>query len=78
MSLKPSTVPAIPEDTMRVARAAFPHGNAYLTLRDALGTIFTNADFVPLVPACGQPGLAPWRLALVTIMQVRESLAARP
>jgi hypothetical protein len=29
MSLKPSTVQSIPEDTLRVARAAFPHGNAY-------------------------------------------------
>jgi transposase len=77
MSLKPSTVQAIPEDTIRVARAAFPHGNAYLTLRDALGTIFTDEDFASLFPPCGQPGLAPWRLALVTIMQFRENLADR-
>jgi transposase len=39
MSLNPSAVQSIPEETMRVARAAFPHGNAYLTLHDALGTI---------------------------------------
>jgi transposase len=77
MSLKSSTVQSIPEETMRVARAAFPHGNAYLTLRDALGTIFTDTDFAPLFPSRGQPGLAPWRLALVTIMQFRENLADR-
>jgi transposase len=77
MSLKPSPVQSIPDDTLRVARAAFSHGNAYLTLRDALGTIFTDEDFAPLFPACGQPGLAPWRLALVTIMQFRENLADR-
>src|ERR671926_19037 len=77
MSLKPFPVQSIPEDTLRVARAAFPHGNVYLTLRDALGTIFTDEDFAPLFPSCGQPGLSPWRLALVTIMQFRENLADR-
>src|SRR5919198_4354123 len=77
MSLKLSTVQSIPEDTMRVARAAFPHGNAYLTLRAALGTIFADEDFAPLFPLVGQPGLPPWRLALVTIMQFRENLADR-
>src|ERR687887_1993267 len=77
MSLKLSTVQSIPEDTMRVARAAFPHGNAYLTLRAALGTIFADEDFAPLFPSCGQPGLPPWRLALVTLMQFRENLADR-
>jgi len=51
------------------------HGHAYLTLRDALGTIFTDEDFASLFPPCSQPGLAPWRLALVTIMQFREHLA---
>jgi transposase len=62
---------------MRVARTAFPQGNAYLTLRDALGTIFADEDFAPLFPSCGQPGLPPWRLALVTLMQYRENLADR-
>jgi transposase len=62
---------------MRVARAAFPHGNASLTLRDVLGTIFADEDFAPLFPSCGQPGLSPWRLALVTLMQFRENLADR-
>ena len=60
-----------------MARAAFPHGNVYLTLHDALGTLFTDEDFASLFPPCGQPGLAPWRLALVTIMQFREHLADR-
>jgi hypothetical protein len=35
-----SGVHPVPEETARVARAAFPHGNPYLTGRDALGTIF--------------------------------------
>src|SRR5918992_3434869 len=77
MSLKSETTPAVPEDTTRVARAAFPHGNPYLTLRDALGTIFQDTDFAALFPLEGQPGLPPWRLALVTILQFRENLADR-
>jgi transposase len=77
MSLKSETIPSVPEDTTRVARAAFPPGNPYLTLRDTLGRIFADADFAALFPACGQPGLPPWRLALVTILQFRENLADR-
>jgi ketosteroid isomerase-like protein/transposase len=77
MSLKSETIPSVPDDTTRVARAAFPHGNPYLTLRDTLGRIFADADFAALFPACGQPGLPPWRLALVTILQFRENLADR-
>jgi transposase len=77
MSLHPHVIAPVPEDTARVARAAFPKGHPYLTFRDALGTIFQDEDFAALFPAWGQPGLPPWRLALVTIMQFRENLADR-
>ncbi len=77
MSLHPHVIAPVPEDTARVTRAAFPKGHPYLTLRDALGPIFQDEDFAALFPAWGQPGLPPWRLALVTIMQFRENLADR-
>jgi transposase len=77
MSLHSHVIAPVPEDTARVARAAFPKGHPYLTFRDALGTIFQDEDFSALFPAWGQPGLPPWRLALVTIMQFRENLADR-
>jgi len=77
MSLHPHVIAPVPEETARVARAAFPKGHPYLTLRDALGTIFQDEDFAALFPIGGQPGLPPWRLALVTIMQFRETLADR-
>jgi len=77
MSLHPHVITPVPEDTARVARAAFPKGHPYLTSRDALGTIFQDEDFTALFPAWGPPGLPPWRLALVTIMQFRENLADR-
>src|SRR5436189_6046256 len=75
MSLHPHVIAPVPEETARVARAAFPKGHPYLTFRDAFGTIFQDEDFTALFPAWGQPGLPPWRLALVTIMQFRENLA---
>src|SRR5215203_1208554 len=77
MSLKPSAIPPIPAMTCQVAHAAFPKGNPYLTLRDELGAIFTDADFAHLYPEVGQPSLPPWQLALVTVMQFRENLSDR-
>ena len=77
MSLRPHVVAPVPEETARVARAAFPKGNPYLILRDALGTLFQDDDFSDLYAHEGQPGLSAWRLALVTIMQFRETLSDR-
>ena len=71
MSLHPHALEPVPEETTRVARAAFPKGNPYLILRDALGTIFQDDDFSDLYSHEGQPGLSAWRVALVTIMQFR-------
>lgn len=77
MSLQPSPVPPVPQQTAHVARAAFPKGNPYLRLRDELGTVFRDDDFTDLYPRRGQPALAPWRLALVTVLQFREGLSDR-
>src|SRR5262244_2515559 len=77
MSLHPHVITPVPTETARVARAAFPKGQPYLTFRDALGTILQDEDFTVLFPAWGPPGLPPWRLALVTIMQFREHLVDR-
>jgi transposase len=77
MSLHPHIIAPVPDETARVARAAFPKGHPYLTLRDTLGTLFQDEDFATLFPAWGHPGLPPWRLALVTILQLRENLADR-
>ena len=59
---------AVPPETARVARAAFPKGNPDLTLRDELGSVFQDEDFEDLYPRLGQPALPPWRLALVTLV----------
>jgi transposase len=72
MSLKPTPIEPVPEGTARVAKATFRKGNPLLSLRDELGAIFAD-----LFPKLGQPGLPPWRLALVTILQFREDLPDR-
>jgi transposase len=54
-----------------------PKGNPSLLLRDTLGTVFQDDTFADLYAHDGQPGVAPWRLALVTVMQFRETLADR-
>jgi transposase len=77
MSLHPQAIAPIPEETQRVARAAFPKGNIYLRMRDEIGTIFNDSMFSPLFPARGQPAECPWRLALVTVMQFVEGLSDR-
>jgi transposase len=77
MSLKAKAIPKIPEETMRVARAAFPKGNLYLKMRDELGTFYEDADFANLFPTRGQPAFSPWRLALITVMQFTEGLSDR-
>ena len=77
MSLKPSLIKAVPVETIRVARAAFPKGNLYLSMRDELGVLFEDADFAELFPRRGQPAFTPWRLALITVMQFLENLSDR-
>lgn len=77
MSLASQPILPVPEETVRVARAAFPKGNVYLTIRDELGTIYTQETFADLYPQVGQPGIAPWRLALVTVFQFLEGLSDR-
>lgn len=77
MSLHPQANFDIPGETVKVARAAFPKGTLYMQMRDELGTIYRDEIFAPLYPDRGQPAQAPWRLALVTIMQFAENLTDR-
>ena len=77
MSLKPQPISPVPEETARIARAAYPKGNVYMHMRDELGTIYEDESFAALFPNNGQPAEAPWRLALVTIIQFAEGLSDR-
>lgn len=77
MSLQNHPIGPVPEETARVARAAFPKGNLYLRIRDELGTIYQNSQFVDLFSHTGQPAEAAWRLALVCVLQYLEDLSDR-
>jgi len=77
MSLPPPFSYSVPEQTQRVARAAFPKNTLCLRLSDELGTIFKDQDFADLFPPPGQPAQAPFRLALVTVLQFLEGLSDR-
>jgi transposase len=48
MSLQPVSIYVVPEQTARVARAAFHQSNLCMRLYDQLGTIFQDQDFADL------------------------------
>lgn len=75
MSLNAPSSTEVPAETARVARAVFPKGNRYLTLRDQLGPLITSSDFADLFSKEGRPAEDPARLALVTVLQFAERLS---
>jgi transposase len=78
MALHPRDFNVVPKETARVARAAFPKGNPYLTLRDELGVIYDDRIFAPLFASPrGRPAESPGCLALVTALQFAENLTDR-
>ena len=77
MSLKQQHEFSIPEQTRRVAQAAFPKGCVCLRIADVLGCVYQDRQFAALFPRRGQPAEAPGRLALVTVLQFMDGLADR-
>ena len=77
MSLCPQPGSHVPEETARVARAAFPKGNPYWTRRDELATMYADSFFEDVLPKRGQPAASPGRLALVAVLQFAENLSDR-
>ena len=78
MALQPQTLPPVPESTAAAVQAAFPKGNLYVELRAEFGTLYDDQLFADLYPPQGRPvEVAPWRLALVLVMQYIEGLTDR-
>lgn len=75
MSFNPSQFTVVPEDTARIAKAAFPTGNRYILLRDTFGELFESEEFKHLFHAEGRPAYDPARLALITTLQFAENLS---
>jgi transposase len=43
--MHPQPIAPVPEDTARMAKAAFPKGNVYMQMRNVLGSIYDDEDF---------------------------------
>jgi transposase len=68
---------AIPEETYRVAHAAFPKGTLCLRIADELGDLYRDDQFAELFPTRGQPATSPARLAWTSVLQYIEGLSDR-
>jgi transposase len=78
MSMHPRDFSTVPEQTARVAQAAFPKGNPYMLLRDELGVLYEDSAFSTLFESRrGRPAESPGCLALVTALQFAENLSDR-
>jgi Transposase domain (DUF772) len=69
--------PEVPQQTVSVARAAFPKGSLAMRVRDELPGLFTDEQFVSAFGVQGKPGISPGQLALVTVLQFVENLTDR-
>jgi len=77
MSMRSPLGYQIPDETARVAQAAFPKGNVYMEMQAELGMIYTNTQFASLFSSTGQSAEDPARLALILVMQELEGLPDR-
>ncbi len=59
MMLHPSPISRVPEETARIAQAAIPPGNAFMQMRDVLGSIYTDEQFADLFGTRGRPAWPP-------------------
>jgi transposase len=72
----------IPEATARLAWQVHPKGTDEMLVRDALGPLFADGDFVGgrfagMYADTGRPGIGPAQLAMVTVLQARHNLSDR-
>jgi transposase len=77
VSMQPRSRVEIPEQTVLVARAAFPNGSVAMSARDRLGEVFTDEQFAAAFGVRGAPAELPGGLALVTVLQFVENLTDR-
>src|SRR5919109_4169701 len=77
MSMNPHGLEPIPEETRLLVQRLIPKGTVVTQVRDACGPIYSDEHFAQLFPKRGRPAEAPWRLALVTVLQAIEGLTDR-
>lgn len=77
MWLRPDPIGSVPEKMARGARAVFRTGHLCLRVREDLRTISTDEVCADLFPPIGRPAEAPWRLALISVLQLVEDRSDR-
>lgn len=75
MALPDSSGMDIPAETVALARAACPKGTVPMQIRDALGPIYTDAQFTDLFAWLGRPAESPARLTLISIFQFLDDVS---
>src|SRR5258708_17803493 len=78
MTLHPQAIGPVPEETARVARAACPKGNPYLAMRDLLGPLCEDQQFVALFPPPSSTRLRPLAPLPVDHLSVGLSIVRSP
>lgn len=79
---RPVRVGEIPQATAELAWRVHPRGTDEMRVRDALGPLFADEDFVGgaftgMYSDLGQPGISPGLLAMVTVLQFLHRLSDR-
>src|SRR5688500_1212876 len=79
MTWRSEFLPPVPETTAAMVKAAFPKGNLYVDLHTEFGVLCDYAAFADLYSNNRGRAVevAPWRLALVMVMQYMEGLTDR-
>jgi transposase len=80
--LRPVSPGQVPVVTAELAWKVHPRGTDEMRVRDALGPLFADEDFLDgrmagMFPRRGQPGLSPALLAMVTVLQFLHQLSDR-
>ena len=73
------SLPPVPDTTAAMVKSAFPKGNLHVDLHTEFGAIYDDEQFADLYAKNRgrRVEVAPWRLALVTVMQSMEGLSDR-
>lgn len=73
--MQPRSWVRIPQQTVVVARAAFPNGGVAMSVRDRLGVVFNDEQFTAAFGVCGDPAESPGALQgpgkVVTVSDLR-------
>ena len=79
MTWRSASILPVPETTAAMVKAAFPKGNLYVELHTEFGAIYDDDQCADLYAQNRGRWveIAPWRLALVTVMQYMEGLSDR-